>query len=129
MGGKFGDVSEAEMDVLQALWDGGPGAVREIGARLEPKGRQWAYTTIQTLLTRLESKGYVTSDKSGLAHVFSAAVTRDTFLSRRLLELADELCDGETTPLVMALTQKHKFSKKEIEAFRKLIDRFDNKGK
>lgn len=129
MGGKFGDVSEAEMELLQLLWETGPGTVRELDTRLAPKKKQWAYTTIQTLLNRLETKGYVKSDKSGLAHVFRATVTRETFLSRRLLELADELCGGETTPLVMALTEKRKFSKKEIEAFRKLIDQFDQKGK
>jgi BlaI family transcriptional regulator, penicillinase repressor len=119
---KSDDVSDAEMEVLQTLWKEGPATVREVSDRLAPGKNRWAYTTVQTLLGRLEAKGCVKSDKKGLAHVFHAATTRDRFLSDRLLELADKVCDGTTMPLVMALVDKQRFSADELAEFRRLLD-------
>jgi predicted transcriptional regulator len=126
---KNAEVSDAEMEVLRTLWEGGPGTVREVDARLQPLKRGWAYTTIQTLLNRLETKGYVKSDKRGLAHVFRAAVSRERFLSQRLQELSEEVCDGTATPLVMALVRGHRFTPAEIEQFRRLIEGLDTEAK
>ena len=125
MARKFVGVSDAEMAVLRILWAHGPATVREAGVRLKPGKRCWAYTTIQTLLNRLEAKGYVASDKSGPAHVFRAIVTRDNLLFHRLRELADDLCDGTTTPLVKALVQRQRFTAEELDEFRRLIDEID----
>lgn len=126
------DVSDAEMEVLQTLWKAGPGTVRDVGERLGPAKSQWAYTTIQTLLGRLEAKGFVDTDRNGLAHVFRAIVTREQFLADRLRELADKICDGTTMPLVMALVDNQPFTKEEVAEFRRLLDegaRSDKKPK
>ena len=123
---KLADVSDAEMDVLQALWHDGPGTVREVGSRLEVgPGRRWAYTTVQTLLNRLEAKGWVESNKGGLAHVYAAAVTREGFLAHSLRALSERLCDGEALPLAAALVKGHRFKPEEIDRFRRLIDEYD----
>lgn len=126
---KLPDVSDAEMEVLQALWQDGPGTVREVGARLKTRKRRWAYTTVQTLLNRLETKGCVCSDKSGLAHIYRAAVTREGFLTHRLRELSDTLCGGETSPLVAALVSGRRIKPEDIARFRELIDEYDRKRK
>jgi predicted transcriptional regulator len=122
-------ISETELDVLKVLWEQGPGTVREINHTLTGQGRRWAYTTVLTLLQRLEAKGYVTSDKRDLAHVFRAALSRGTLLRQRLKDLAVQLCDGTTTPLVHALVEGSRFSANEIEQFRQLLDRLEGKKK
>jgi predicted transcriptional regulator len=114
-------ISQSEREVLIVLWEQGPGTVREIGQRLRRSGRRWAYTTVMTLLGRLEAKGYVSSDKSGFAHVFSAAVSRDDVVQQRLEALAEEFCDGEPAPLLLALVQGHRFNADELAEFRRLI--------
>ena len=121
------EMSDAEREVLKALWDHGPGTVREIHAALVGQGRSWAYTTVTTLLQRLESKGYVACDKSRFAHVFSPLVTRDEVVREQATNLVDEYCDGAAAPLVLALVEAHCFSPQEIEKFRQLIDRLDAK--
>src|SRR5260370_28721035 len=93
-------ISETELDVLKVLWEQGAGTVREINALLRRQGRRWAYTTVLTLLQRLEAKGFVTSDKSSVAHVFRPAVSRDKLLRQRLKDLANQLCEGVSTPLM-----------------------------
>lgn len=114
-------LSEAERDVLRALWDEGPGTVRQIRGWLEARGRTWAYTTVLTLLQRLAAKGCVASDASGPAHVFRAEASREDLLQDRLRNLADELCEGETAPLVLSLVTNHKFSPEEIARFRAIL--------
>ena len=63
-------LSEAESEVLSALWEHGPGTVRQVNEILERRGRKWAYTTVQTLLQRLEEKACVVRDTSGFAHLY-----------------------------------------------------------
>jgi predicted transcriptional regulator len=122
--------SQAELDILKTIWESGPGTVRELNARLRKSGRRWAYNTVLTLLQRLEVKGYVTSDKAGLAHVFRAVVSRERLLRQRLKDLANQLCEGTPAPLVLALVQDQHFSDDEIVQFRKLLDQLEEtKGK
>src|SRR5262249_56393731 len=66
------DVADAELTVLKALWDGGPGTVRELQERLRGNAAGWAYTTVQTLLGRLLDKGLVRADRRDIAHQFAA---------------------------------------------------------
>jgi predicted transcriptional regulator len=116
--------------ILKAIWENGPGTVREINRVLRGQGRRWAYTTVLTLLQRLEAKGFVASDKGGVAHVFRAAVSRDSLLRQRLKDLANQLCEGTPGPLVLALVEGHRFSEAEIEQFRRLLEQLeDQKGK
>jgi BlaI family penicillinase repressor len=115
-------LSESEREVLKALWDHGPGTVREINAVLARRGRRWAYTTVATLLQRLSAKQYVASDPSTVPHIYRAAVTRDELLGRRLRDAADELCDGRAAPLVLALVQGGRFSAEELARLRRLLD-------
>jgi BlaI family transcriptional regulator, penicillinase repressor len=115
-------ISETELEVLRVLWEYGPGTVRDVNAVLRRQRRRRAYTTVLTLLQRLQTKGYVTSDKSGLAHVFCAAVSREDLIKQRLILLAEELCEGTASPLVHALVAGNRFSAAEIEQFRKLVD-------
>ena len=94
------DLGEAELGVLKALWDEGPATVRKVLEHLHRRGRRVAYTTVQTLLTRLEQKRYVTSNKSGLAYVYRARVTRERVTRSRLRTLLAQLYDGAAGPLV-----------------------------
>ena len=125
--GKRPAISDAEREVLKVLWDHGPDTVRAVQERLDGAGQEWSRSTVITLLQRLEKKGYVASDKSGFAYVFRAVVTREKVMHARLTELADELCDGEAAPLVLAFAEHHRFTPEEIEQFRKLIDALESK--
>lgn len=118
-------LSETELEVLKVLWEIGSGTVRDVDALLRRRKRRWAYTTVLTLLTRLQAKGYVESDKSGLAHVFRPSVSRDMLLDQRLSRLAEDLCEGTATPLVHALVANRRFSPEEIQGFRRLLDELE----
>ena len=120
-------VSDAELDVLKVLWEHGPATVRQVEAQLRRRRRRWAYNTILTLLSRLRDKGCVNSDRSGAAHVFKAAVTREQLLQHGLSDLADRICDGTASPLVHALVQQGNLSADDLSQLRKLLDELDAK--
>jgi predicted transcriptional regulator len=120
-------MSEAETEVLNAVWQHGPGTVRELHEALGPRGQHWTRSTVITLLQRLEKKGYLTSDKRKFAFVFRAVATREQVMHERMLDLADELCEGEAAPLVLAFAQQHQFTEDEIAGFRQLIDQMESK--
>lgn len=121
------DITEAEMEVLKALWKCGCGSVREVAEAL-PKKKNRAYTTLQTLLKRLEDKGAVEVDKASVPHVYRAMVTRQGLMKSRLKSIAEDLCDGAAGPLLMALVDNKKFSEKELASFKNLIEKLDNEG-
>ena len=118
------DITQAEMEVLKALWKTGTGSVREIADHL-PKKNQRAYTTLQTLLKRLEDKGVVTRSKDKQPHVYAAKVSRQGLMKARLAAIAEEFCDGAAGPMLMALVERNKFSQKELESFQDLVEKLD----
>lgn len=120
------EIGDAELEVLKALWDFGPGTVRDVLSRLGERGRRLAYTTVQTVLTRLEQKGVVRSDKSDLAYVYRPKVTRDRVTRSRLKALVDQLYDGAAGPLVLQLLRTERLTANEIDELQRLIERLDS---
>lgn len=123
------ELGEAELEVLKTLWEQGPATVRDVLRELHDHGRLVAYTTVQTLLTRLEQKGHVTSNKSELAFVYRAKLTRDRVTRSRLRTLVTQLYDGAAAPLVLQLIRTERFTKKEIEELQAMIDQLDSDSK
>lgn len=121
-------VSDAELEVLKELWTAGPATVRDVATALRKRRRRLAYNTVLTLLSRLREKGYVTADRRDTAHLFRAVVTRDELLGSSLSALADRVCDGTASPLVLALVRGQRFSAEEIAHFRKLLDELTPKA-
>ncbi len=119
-------LGSTEQEVLQALWDVGQGNVRQVLNEMHARGRNLAYTTVQTLLTRLEQKGFVASDKSSMAYIYRAAVDRQEVMRSRVRSVVEQFFDGAAAPLVLQLIQTEKFSADEITELQKLIDKLDS---
>jgi predicted transcriptional regulator len=103
--------------------------VRKLLEVFQDQGRLWAYTTLQTLLTRLTGKGYARSEKSGTALNYEATLSKEEFLQDRLTALADDVCDGTSSPLMLALVEGGKLSAQEIEQLRAMLDHLEEEGK
>jgi predicted transcriptional regulator len=123
------DITDAELAVLQALWERGPSTIRQLTDRLYPEGRAAQYATVQKLLERLEGKKYVRRDRRPAVHVFAAAVDRDELIGRRLQSVAEKLCGGSWTPLLTHLVQSEKLSAADRQGLRDLIDELDQQGR
>jgi predicted transcriptional regulator len=119
------DVTEAELAVLQVLWDRGPATIRELTEALYRGGTAAQYATVQKLLERLEAKDCVLRERNPGAHLFAAALARDELIGRRLQEVAEKLCGGSLTPLLTHLVRTRRLSARERRELRELIDESD----
>lgn len=116
------ELGAAELDVLKALWELGPSPVREVMESLHKRGRRVAYTTVLTLLTRLEQKGIVASDRSEHAYVYRPRLSRERVTAARLKALVRDLYDGAAAPLVLQLMQSERFTAEEVGQLQKLVE-------
>ena len=115
-------VTDAELAVLNVLWDIGPRTIGEIAGRLYPKKTTAEYATVQKLLDRLERKGCVARNRTGHAHVFAASIDRDRVIGEHLQDLADRLCDGSLTPLLLHFVRRTRLTDRDRVMLRRLID-------
>jgi BlaI family penicillinase repressor len=123
------DVTEAELAVLQTLWERGSATIRQLTDLLYPGGSEAHYATVQKLLDRLETKGHVERDRSRHAHVFRPLTCRDDLVGRRLRAMAEQLCGGLMAPLLTHLVRAEALSERERQELRTLIDELDRQNK
>jgi predicted transcriptional regulator len=116
------DVTDAELAVLQGLWERGSATIRQLTDALYPGGSAAQYATVQKLLERLEAKGCARRDREPWPHVFMATVGRDDLIGRRLRAVAEKLCGGSLTPLLTHLLAVERLSPKERQELRTLLD-------
>ncbi len=115
-------VSDREFRVLEVLWVQGQATVREITAEVYEDQSFSKYQSVQKLLERLEKKGCVKRDRSTTAHTFEPTVERDEIIGHRLEQVAETLCGGSLTPLLMHLAGRTRLKPSEREALQKLIN-------
>jgi BlaI family penicillinase repressor len=113
-------LSRLELKIMEALWRHGAASVREVQETLPAKGRP-AYTTVQTMLTRLEAKKAVRrARKISNAHIYEAVVTRGAARTR----LVDELLavfGGRAAPLMSHLIESGQLTLEDVEEARKVL--------
>jgi predicted transcriptional regulator len=123
------DVTDTELDILQVLWARGEASRRQITDALYPDGGPAQYATIQKLLERLEAKGHVRHKRANGQLTFRATIARDRLIQRRLLDVAEKLCGGSTTPLLMNLIQARPLDPAEIHALEELVKELSRQRK
>lgn len=121
MVGRAKDVTDAELAVLQVLWDRGATAIRDIAEVVYPQDVETQYSTVKRLLTRLEGKGYVGRDRSEAVHKYEAIVDRNELVGRRLETLANSLCEGSISPLLTHLANSERLTREQQDTLRSLI--------
>ena len=115
-------LSPSETEILRLVWQIGQATVQEVCDKL-PARRKIAYATVQTLLRRLENKGYLKHDVRGKAHVFFAAVKKEHVVKRSVGDFLDRLFGGDPIPLMQYLAEHGKISSEDIERLKKLADK------
>ena len=119
------DVTDAELAILQLLWERGPATVRDIAEKLYPKGTGSDLATVQQLLRRLEQKRCVLRDRKQWPQVFEAAIERGALIDRQLQTTADKLCEGSLEPLLTHLVRS-RLSTADRRKLRGLLDELDH---
>jgi predicted transcriptional regulator len=113
---------------MEVLWNNGPTAIREIQESFGPKNRP-AYTTVQTMVYRLEAKKALRrARKVGNAHVFEALITRDAARARLVDEFLS-LFGGRMQPVMAQLIEAGNLTAKDVADAEKLLKELSAKRK
>ena len=119
-------LTKIELRVMDAMWRLGPASVREIQEALPAKNRP-AYTTVQTMVYRLEAKGAVRRvNKIGNAHVFEPAISRES-AQRRLVDELLSFFGGKIQPVMAHLVESGRLSLEDVKEAEKTLRRLSQK--
>ena len=119
-------LSGLELRVMNALWTHGASSVREIQERF-PDKRRPAYTTVQTVLYRLEAKGAVRRVKKiSNAHIFEPVISRAA-VQRRLVDELLRVFEGRAQPLVSHLIESGQLTLADIDEARETLRKLSKK--
>ena len=111
---------------MDALWEQGPISIREIQTAFSGGDRP-AYTTVQTMVYRLEGKKAIRRVKKvGNAHIFEAAISRQA-AQRRLVDELLAFFGGRTQPVVAHLIESGKLTREDLRDAEKVFRRFSSK--
>ena len=113
-------LAERESEVMQVLWEYGSSTVSEVREKL---GDELAYTTVLTILRKLEAKGYVGHEESGRAHRYSARIARDAARSSALRDLSKRLFKGSSELLLVHLVEEQGITETQAKRIRALLDK------
>ena len=120
--------TEAELGILNVLWERGPATVREVHEILY--GDEGAgYTTALKLLQVMHAKGLVERDDSQRAHVYRPVTSKQSTQSRFLSDLVQRVFDGSASNLVLqALGDNPRTSRKELAEIRNLLNKLERQN-
>jgi BlaI family penicillinase repressor len=121
------DLTETEWRVMNVLWEHGPATTRAVHERLHA-ATGWAYTTLKTLLERLQAKGAVTGRRDGGADVYTAAVPRERARGTAVRRLLARAFGGAAGELAHFLIGTEHLSDRERRDLRRLLDGAPRKG-
>ena len=117
-----------EVQIMDVLWNSGPASVREIQEAL-PAGGRPAYTTVQTMVTRLEAKKAVRRVKKiGNAYIFEALIIRSTAMRRVIDELLG-FFGGRTQPVMSHLIETGKLTLEDVQEAERTLRKLARKDK
>jgi BlaI family penicillinase repressor len=120
-------LSRLELEIMETLWARGEASIREMQDAF-PEARRPGYTTVQTMVYRLEAKGAVRRvRKVGNFHMFAAAVTRDA-AQRRLVDELLAMFGGQSRPVVAHLIEAGKLTLADVEFAEKALRQARDEG-
>jgi predicted transcriptional regulator len=121
MAARCPEMTPAELRVMKALWELGSASVAQVRAELAQRGNELAYTTVMTLLGRLEKKAAVLVDKSREPFVYKPAHRRESVLRERLREFVRDVFDGQADSLVLRLVEDESLTRAELREIERKI--------
>jgi BlaI family transcriptional regulator, penicillinase repressor len=116
--------TEAELAILQVLWDLGPSTVRQVQDVLE-SDRGTGYTTTLKLMQIMLEKGLLDRDDSQRSHIYRPTVTRQKTQRRMVGELLEQAFGGSAQQLVVQALAAKKASPQELKEIRELIEEME----
>lgn len=124
------EISNAEFEVLDALWQHYPASANEIIAKLNAnedrsdnkhQDKQWHEKTVKTLLNRLVKKQAISFEKQQRHYLYSPLLEREAYTLKESQSLIERMFSGKIAPLVAGFAKQNDLNKEDINALKSLI--------
>ena len=113
-------LGRVELQIMNVVWENGTATVYEVKEALS-RGRKPAYSTILTMMRKLEAKGYLEHEVHERTYVYRPTISKKTVRHSMLGDVLDRLFEGSPSLLLNSLVEQDRISKKELIQIRKLI--------
>ena len=114
-------LSQTETEILRIVWQLETAAVQEVYDTF-PRKRRVSFATVQTLLRRLEKKGYLKHTVRGNANVYHTAVNMESVLKKTVNDFLERVFGGDPIPLMLHLAKHGKLTAEDIKKLMELIE-------
>jgi predicted transcriptional regulator len=121
-------ISEAESQIMEALWRKTPLTAEQIIARVGG-ANGWAPGTVRTLITRLLKKKAIAGAREGDAYCYRPLIARSAWVQAESQGLLDRLFKGEVAPLVAHFAENRQLSAKDVKQLKALIAKIEENEK
>jgi len=114
-------ISDAELEVMEALWGSSdPLTATDVADRI-PVERGWSLATIKTMLSRLTATGAIRFREEGRRYLYSPAIARDSYVGKESRRFVDQLFGGRLSPLVARLAEEDALDEQDIAAIEAIL--------
>ena len=114
-----------ELQIMNVVWQRGQATVQDVMDRIS-RNRKPAYSTILTMMRKLEGKGYLEHEEAGRTYVYRATLSQREVRHGLLGDMLDRLFEGSPTLLLSSLVEQRRISGEELEEIRKAIGDFES---
>ena len=118
MDDRMSDLGELELEVMQIVWDSGEITAEQVREKLPRLAKE---STVRTVLSRLEDKGYLTHSVDGRTFVFRAAEARQEVAARAVRRIVDWFCKGSVEEVLVGMADARMLDAKTLEGLTKRI--------
>lgn len=116
--------TDAELEILNVLWQRGPVTVREVFEQLSAS-KPVVYTTVLKLLQIMADKGLVVRDETARAHVYAAQLPQSEMQQHLVADLLDRAFEGSAKELMLRALSSNRASREELAEIRNLLDEYE----
>src|SRR5262245_31524761 len=111
-----------ELEIMKVIWPRGEATIRDVYDELRAR-RSIAYTTVQTMMNILETKGHLKKQAGEKAYVYSPVRPQQTVVRSMVREFVDRVFDGSARPLLVHLLKDKGLSDRERKELQKLLEK------
>ena len=121
------EISKAEFEVLEAIWQTHPTSANEIIERLN-QHKPWHDKTVKTLLNRMVKKGAISFEKEQRSYLYSPLLERDSDTLKESQSLIERLFSGRIAPLVAGFAKTEQLSQRDIDELKQVIAKWEKEN-
>jgi BlaI family transcriptional regulator, penicillinase repressor len=125
---KPSELSTAEWAVMKVVWDAGAAALGDIHERVAGE-RQWAYSTVKTLVRRLVAKGWLEYQEVGNSFLYRPAVSRGDAVRAAIGEFSNRVLDGLLSPFVAYYAEQNRLKPDDLTELERIVRKHRQLGR